>query len=64
MTVEFWKKAGIRALHTMAQTALAYLGTATILSEVNWKLLVSASVLAGIISVLKSIVVGLPEVET
>ena len=63
MNIEFWKRAGIRMLHTMAQAALSIIGTSAILSEVNWKLVVSASVLAGIISVLKSIVVGLPEVS-
>lgn len=62
MNVEFWKRAGIRMLHTMAQAALAYIGTAKIFSEVDWKVVVSASVLAGIISILKSLVVGLPEV--
>ena len=62
MNLEFWKRAGIRALHTMAQAALAYIGTASILSEVDWKLVISTSILAGIISILKSLVVGLPEV--
>ena len=63
MNKEFWIKAGIRALHTMAQAALAYIGTAAVMSEVNWTSVVSAAVLSGIISILKSIVVGLPEVE-
>ena len=61
-----WKKwakcAGIRAVKTVAQTAVATIGTATALGQVDAKLVVSASVLAGILSLLTS-VAGLPEVE-
>jgi len=60
---EFWKKAGIRAAWTMAETALATIGTAALLQEVNWPVVASASILSGIVSILKSIAVGLPEIE-
>lgn len=62
-----WKKfflaAGIRALRTLAQTAIATIGTSAVLSEVNWAVVGSASVLAAILSLLTSIATGLPEVE-
>lgn len=58
----WWKAAGIRALKTLAQTAVATIGTAVVLSEVNWVAVASASVLAAILSILTS-VAGLPEVE-
>lgn len=61
--VERWAKAaGVRALKTMAQTAVATVGTSTIISTVDWKVVASASVVAGILSLLTS-VAGLPEVE-
>lgn len=60
---DFVKKAGIRAIRTVCQTAIATIGTATVLSDVNWVFVLSASVLAGILSILTSIVTGLPEVE-
>lgn len=62
MTKEFWKAALIRAIRTIAQTAVATIGTAMVLTEVNWLAVGSASVLAGILSVLTSIATGLPEV--
>lgn len=55
------KPAGIRAVRTMAQTAIATIGTGYVLSDVNWALVGSATVLAGFLSLLTSIVVGLPE---
>ena len=54
--------AGVRALKTVAQTAVATIGTSLAMSEVNWTLVASASVLAGILSLLTS-VAGLPELE-
>lgn len=59
----FWKATFIRAIRTMCQTAISVIGTAFVLSDVNWLIVVSASVLAGILSILTSIATGLPEVE-
>ena len=56
------KAAGIRALKTVAQTAVATIGTTSVLSEVNWKIVISSAILAGFLSLLTS-VAGLPEVE-
>ena len=58
----WWKAAGIRALKTVAQTAVATIGTTAVISEVNWIAVVSASLLAGVLSMLTS-VGGLPEVD-
>jgi len=63
MTKEFWISAGIRALRTVAQTAVATIGTTALIEEVNWAVVVSASALAGVLSILTSIATGLPEVE-
>lgn len=60
---KFLEAAAIRALRTVAQTAVASIGTSAILSEVNWAAVASASVLAGILSVLTSVATGLPEAE-
>lgn len=59
--MSWWKAAGIRAIKTIAQTAIATIGTAAVMAEVNWWMVLSASVLAGILSLLTS-VGGLPEV--
>ena len=59
-TKEWCKAAGIRAIKTVAQTAIATIGTAAALGEVNWIMVGSAAVLAGILSLLTS-VAGLPE---
>ena len=56
------KAAGIRAIKTVAQAAIATIGTSAVLSQVNWLMVVSASVLAGILSLLTSLA-GLPELE-
>ena len=62
MNAKWWKAAGIRAIKTVAQTAVATIGTSAILSEVNWLIVASSSALAGILSLLTSIA-GLPEVK-
>lgn len=58
----WWKAAFVRALRTVAQTAVASLGTAAVLSDVNWLAVASASALAGVLSLLTSLA-GLPEVR-
>lgn len=60
---DFWKAALIRALRTVAQTAVASIGTAAVLADIDFKYVVSASVVAGILSILTSISTGLPEVK-
>jgi hypothetical protein len=62
MTKKWWKAAGVRALKTVAQTAVATIGTTAVISQVDWIVVGSASVLAGVLSLLTS-VGGLPEVE-
>lgn len=62
-TKKFWKAAGTRAIKTMAQTAVGVIGSSVVLSDVNWLVVVSASVVAGVTSILTSIATGLPEVE-
>ena len=61
-TVERLKKAGIRAVKTMAQTAVAVIGTGAVISAVDWQMVASSAVVAGIVSILTS-VAGIPEVE-
>lgn len=56
------RAASVRAIKTIAQTAIATIGTSAVLSDVNWKIVISASLLSGILSMLTSIA-GLPEVE-
>ena len=66
MNTEYWTKwikaAGIRAIKTVAQTAVATIGTSAVMGEVNWIAVGSPSLLAGILSLLTS-VAGIPEVE-
>lgn len=59
----FIKASIIRAIRTICQTAVAVIGTAFVLSDVNWWAVVSASLLAGILSILTSVATGLPEVD-
>lgn len=59
---KWFKCAGVRAIKTIAQTAIATIGTSAVMSEVNWTMVLSASLLAGILSMLTSIA-GLPELK-
>lgn len=59
---KWWKAAGIRAVKTICQTAVATIGSSVVISQVDWKVVLSASLLAGILSLLTS-VAGLPEVD-
>lgn len=61
-TKQWWKASLVRALKTVCQTAIATIGTATVLEEVNWIMIGSASLLAGLLSLLTSLA-GLPELE-
>lgn len=61
-SAKWWKAAGVRAIKTMAQAALAIIGASTIITEVNWAVVGSATVMAGLCSILTSIA-GLPETK-
>lgn len=61
-TKKWWKAAAVRAVKTMAQTAVATIGASAVLTAVDWPMVASASVLAGVLSLLTSLA-GLPEVE-
>ena len=63
MGKEFWKAAGIRALKTICQTAIATIGCAMVVEDVNWLYVLSSSALAGLLSLLMSVSMGLPEVD-
>jgi hypothetical protein len=59
---KWWKMAGARAIRTIAQSALAFISTsATVLHDVNWLMVLSAGLMGGIVSILTSIAVGIPE---
>lgn len=60
---DWFKAAGIRAIKTVAQTAVATIGTAVALGDVNWVMVASAAALAGVLSLLTSVATGLPEVN-
>lgn len=62
-TKKWFKAAGIRAIKTVAQTAVATIGTTAAISSIDWRMVVSASLLAGLLSMLTS-VAGVPEVES
>ena len=62
MNVDWWKAAGIRAIKTFFQTFAATLGSAAVLESVNWKVVISASAMAAILSLATSLA-GLPELE-
>ena len=62
-TVEWVKAASVRAIKTMAQAAISVIGSSVVISSVDWKMVVSASVIAGVVSILTS-VAGIPEVES
>ena len=63
MNWKIWlKAAGIRCIKTMAQAAIAIIGTSAVMADIDWKIVISASLVAGILSLLTSLA-GLPEVE-
>ena len=61
--MNFWKAAGIRALRTFCQTAIATIGTTALFENVNWLVVLSSAGLAALLSILNSIATGLPEVQ-
>ena len=60
-SLDFWKNAGYRALRTFCQVAIASIGTTALIQEVNWLVVGSTAGLAAILSILMSIVLGIPE---
>lgn len=58
----FWKCAGIRALKSVAQSAIAALGTTAMITEVDWSVVLSTAAMTGLLSILTSLSMGLPEV--
>ena len=64
MTKDFFRAAGIRALRTFAQAAIAMIGTTALFDEVDWLKVLSASALAAVLSLLTSLATGLPEVDS
>lgn len=62
MNANWWKAAGIRAVRTLAQAAIGTIGASALITEVDWKVVISASALAAVLSLLTSLA-GLPELE-
>ena len=62
-TKEFWEAAAHRAIRTFAQTFISLIPASAIITEINWTYILSASILASLLSVMTSIATGLPEVE-
>lgn len=62
MNQAWWKAAGIRALKTVCQTAVALIPAAATITDVDWRIVVSTAILAGLTSILTSVAAGLPEV--
>jgi hypothetical protein len=62
-SIEFWKKVIVRAIWTFCEVFVATIGSTALIEQVNWKMVFSASILATIVSVAKSIVVGIPEMR-
>ena len=62
LTKKWFKAAGVRAIKTMAQTAIGVIGSSLVISDIDWLMVASASVVAGVVSILTS-VAGLPEVK-
>ena len=60
---KFWKAAGVRALRTFAQAAVAAIGTTALMEQVNWLAVGSTALLAAILSLLTSLATGLPEAD-
>lgn len=60
---KFWENAIARAIRTICQTGIATIGTSAVITDVNWALVASASAVSGIISILTSVVMGIPESE-
>lgn len=63
MNKEFWKAAGIRAIKTICQTAVAMIPTSAMITQVGWLEIIEVSLTAGLLSILTSIATGLPEVD-
>ena len=62
-SIDWWQASLIRALKTICQTLIAMIGTSTLIEQVDWKVVASSAILAGVLSILTSLA-GLPEVET
>jgi len=62
-SLDFWKAVLVRAIRTFCQVFVSTIGTTALIEEVNWKIVLSASILASIVSVAMAVVTGLPEVK-